>query len=128
MGTSPSVYLGETKALSTSTRCGVRRSGVDEFAHPQQAPLKLHDETWAGILRNQGLRISQEVEIVPELSRWLVLHVLILLWSHLGQAELFGTCWAGHSWRKQFGLGYGCSVAPSKGRIFCLPLTQLETG
>ena len=48
---------GETKALSVSTRCGVRRPAVDEFAHPQQAPLKLHEETWAGLLKNQGLRI-----------------------------------------------------------------------
>ena len=55
----------ETKALSTSTRCGVRRPAVDEFVHPQQAPLKLHAETWAGLLKNLGLRISQEVEIVP---------------------------------------------------------------
>ena len=38
---------------------------MDGSAHPQQAPLKLHDETWAGILRNQGPRIFQEVEIVP---------------------------------------------------------------
>ena len=36
---------GETKSLSTSTRCGVRRSAVDESAHTQQAPLKLHEET-----------------------------------------------------------------------------------
>ena len=56
---------GETKALSTSTRCGVRRPAVDEFPHPQQTPLKLHEEAWAGLLTNQGLRISQEVEIVP---------------------------------------------------------------
>ena len=38
---------------------------MDESAHTQQAPLKLHEETWAGLLQNQGLRISQEVEIVP---------------------------------------------------------------
>ena len=48
---------GGTKSLSTSIRCGVRRT--------QQAPLKLHEETWAGLLQNQGLRISQETEIVP---------------------------------------------------------------
>ena len=56
---------GGTKSLSTSTRCGVRRPAVDELAHPQQAPLKLHEEAWAGLLQNQGLGISQEVEIVP---------------------------------------------------------------
>ena len=38
---------------------------MDESAHLQQTPLKLHDETWAGTLRNQGPRISGEVEIVP---------------------------------------------------------------
>ena len=48
-----------------STRCEVRRPAVDESAHTQQAPLKLHEETWAGLLMNQGLQISQEVEIVP---------------------------------------------------------------
>ena len=49
---------GGTKSLSTSTRRGVRRSAVDESAHPQQTPLKLHVETWAGLLRNQARRFS----------------------------------------------------------------------
>ena len=35
--------------LQACTRCGVRRLAVDEFAHPQQAPLELHEETWAGL-------------------------------------------------------------------------------
>ena len=71
-----------------SARSGVRRSAVDEFVHTQQTPLKLHEETWAGLLRNQGPKIFREVEIVPGvLSVWLVLHVLIILLSHLGQAE-----------------------------------------
>ena len=56
---------GGTKSLSTSTRCGVRHSAVFESAHPQQTPLKLHEETWAGLLRNKGPKIFQEVEIVP---------------------------------------------------------------
>ena len=54
---------GGTKSLSTSTRTGVRRSAVEKLASPQQAPLKLHEETWEGLLRNQG--IFREVEIVP---------------------------------------------------------------
>ena len=54
-----------TKSPSMSTRCGVRRSAVFESAHPQQTPLKLHEEAWAGLLQNPGLHISQEVEIVP---------------------------------------------------------------
>ena len=49
---------GETKLLSTSTRRGVRGSAMDESAHPQQTPLKLHEETWAGLLCNQGRRFS----------------------------------------------------------------------
>ena len=36
-----------------------------EFAHTQQTPLKLHVETWEGLLRNQGPKIFREVEIVP---------------------------------------------------------------
>ena len=38
---------------------------MDVSAHTQQASPKLHEEMWAGILRNQGPRIFQEVEIVP---------------------------------------------------------------
>ena len=59
-----------------------------ESTHTQQTPLKLHEETWAGLLRNQGPKIFREVEIVPGvLLKWLVLHVLITLLSLLGQAE-----------------------------------------
>ena len=60
-----SCVYGGTKSLSTCTRTGVRRPAVGKLASPQQASLKLHEETWAGLLKNQGLRISQEVEIVP---------------------------------------------------------------
>ena len=48
-----------------SARLGVGRPAVDELANPQQAPGRLHEEAWAGLLQNQGLGISQEVEIVP---------------------------------------------------------------
>ena len=47
--------------------------------------------------------------------------VLLTLLCHLGKAELSGTCWAGHSWRNQIGLGYGCSVVPLEERVFFLP-------
>ena len=60
-----SCVSGTTKSLSTSTRSGVRRSAVYESAHTQQTPLKMHVETWAGLLRNQGPNILREVEIVP---------------------------------------------------------------
>ena len=63
LGDNASVYKGETKSLSTCTRTGVRRSAVYDFAHTQQALLKLHVETWEGLSLNQG--IFREVEIVP---------------------------------------------------------------
>ena len=76
------------KSLSTSTRTGVRRSAVCGSAHAQQTPLKLHVETWAGLLRNQGPKISRRWKSYRGvLSLWPVLHVLIILLSHLGQAE-----------------------------------------
>ena len=56
---------GETKSPSMSTRSGVRRSAVYGSAHIQQTPLKLHAETWEGLLRNQAPKIFREVEIVP---------------------------------------------------------------
>ena len=56
---------GGTKSLSTCTRTGVRRPAVEKLASPQQASLKLHDETWAGLPMNLGPRILREVEIVP---------------------------------------------------------------
>ena len=54
-----------TKAPSMSTRLGVRRSAVEKLASPQLTSPKLHVEPFAGLLRNQGLRFSQEEEIVP---------------------------------------------------------------
>ena len=48
-----------------STRFGVGRPAVEELASPQQASPKLHEEAWAGLLKNQGLKISQEVEVIP---------------------------------------------------------------
>ena len=60
-----SCVYGGTKSLSTCTRTGVRRPAVEKLASPQQASLKLHDETWAGLLKNQGPRIFREVEIIP---------------------------------------------------------------
>ena len=56
---------GETKTVSTSTRCKVGRPPGKELAALQQAPEKLHVETWAGRKRGPRLRMSQEVEILP---------------------------------------------------------------
>ena len=54
-----------TKALSMSTRLGVRCPAVEKLASPQQAPGSLHGEVWASILQNQGPKIFREVEIIP---------------------------------------------------------------
>ena len=63
-GRSSCVY-GETKSLSTCTRTGVRRPAVEKLASPQQASSKLHVETWAGLLKNQGPKIFRDEEIIP---------------------------------------------------------------
>ena len=47
------------------TRCQVRRPAVKKLASLQQAPGRLHDETWAGRAQRSNLLISQVVEIVP---------------------------------------------------------------
>ena len=78
---------GRTKALRTSTLTGVRRPAVEKLASPQQASLKLHEETWAGLLQNQGLGISQEVEIVPGCAvRVACPSCTVSVLGHLGQA------------------------------------------
>ena len=103
---------GGMKRSSMGSLCKVRLSAWKKRSFSQQESGKVHEEAWTGLLQKQGLRISEEVEIVPGvLSRWRVLHVLITLLCHLGQAELFGTCWAGQSWRTQLGLGVPCSAA-----------------
>ena len=77
-----------TKAPSMSTRLGVWCPAVEKLASPQQAPGSLHGEVWTSILQNQGPKIFREVEIVPGCAVTVpVLHVLIILLSHLGQAE-----------------------------------------
>ena len=106
---------GGTKALSMRTRLGVGRPAVEKLASPQQAPGRLHEEAWAGLLQKQGPRISQEVEIVPGCA------VTVACPSCLdnssvspGPGRVFRDMLAGQSWRKQQGLGYGVSGEPSK--------------
>ena len=65
---------GGTTAPSTSTRVRVRRSAVEKLASPQQAPGNLHSRRLQSCMSRC-------------LSVWPVLHVLIILLSHLGQAE-----------------------------------------
>ena len=120
---------GGTKAPSTSTRVRGRRSAVEKLASPQQTSSKLHVEVWEGLLSNQGMRFSQEEEIVPGcVASGARPSCLDDSPEPPGQAESLGTCLAGPSWRKQYGLGYGCFGVPFGERIFFLPLTQLETG
>ena len=54
--------------------------------------------------------------------------ILISLLCYLGQAVKLEGNWVGHRWRKLAGLGCGFSGVPFKGRIFFLPLPNLETG
>ena len=89
----------------------------------------MHDEMWAGLLKNQGPRISRVEEIIPGCA------VTVACPPcpdnspvSPGPGRVIRNMLAGHSWRKQFGLKYGCSVVPSKGRNFFLPLMQQETG
>ena len=120
---------GGTKSLSTCTRTGVKRPAVEKLASPQQASLKLHEETWAGLLQNWGLRIFQEVEIVPGCAVRVASPsgpdyypeppgpgIVIrnrLGWSKLEKTERSGVWFSG---------------VPFKERIFFLSLTQQETG
>ena len=108
---------GGTKAPSMSTRLGVRCPAVEKLASPQQAPASLHGEMWAGILQKQGPKIFREVKIVSGCA------VRVARPSCPDYSP--GPPGPG---RKQSSLEYGCSVVPSKGRIFFLSLTQQETG
>ena len=54
-----------TEPVSMSTRCQDRCPAVEKFASSQQAPRRLHDETWAGGVGNLSLPISPAVEIFP---------------------------------------------------------------
>ena len=54
-----------TKPMSMSTRCQVGCLAVEKPASLQQAPGRLHVETWAGRNGNPSLPISQVVEILP---------------------------------------------------------------
>ena len=56
---------GGTKPMSMSTRCQVGCLAVEKPASLQQAPGRLHVETWAGRNKNPSLPISQVVEILP---------------------------------------------------------------
>ena len=111
-----SVHLGGTKALSTSTRCKVGRPAVKELAPFQQAPEKLHVETWAGCTQGLDLKISQDVQA----NRLVCCH-------GRDQAVLLGRCWGGHSWRKSEVRGLVVRACLERGE-YVLPFLQRETG
>ena len=121
--------LEGTKASSTSTRIGVRCPAVEKLAFPQQAPGCLHGEIWASILQKQGLKIFREVEIVPGC----VVDVACpscpdYSFEPPGPGRIIRNMRGWTLEKKHLGLGYGCSVVPSTGKIFFLPFAQLETG
>ena len=100
-----------------------------ESAHTQQTPLKLHAETWEGLLRNQGPTIFREMELGSGCA------VTVACPSCLdfspeppGPGRKIRNMLGWSLLEKQKGLGYGFFGVPSKGRIFFLPLTLLETG
>ena len=75
---------GGTKPMSMSTRCQV---GCP--ASLQQAPGRLHVETWAGRDGNPSLPIFQVVEILPGCADMVTrLPLLSSLPCHLGRAEV----------------------------------------
>ena len=115
---------GGTKAPSTSTRVRGRRSAVEKLASPQQTSSKLHVEVWEGFLSNQGMRFSQEEEIVPGCVASGARPSCLddspgrIIRNMFGWSQLEKTVRSG-VWLFRGAL---------RGRIFFLPLTQLETG
>ena len=79
---------GGTKAPSMSTRLEVRCLAVEKLASPQQAPGSLHVRYGPASYRTRARRFSGRWKSYRGVqSLWPVLHVLIILLSHLGQAE-----------------------------------------
>ena len=112
-----------------STRLEVGRPAVEKLASPQQAPGRLHEEAWAGLLQKQGLRIFRVVEIVPGCAAVVACPTCpdhspeppgpgratrnMLGWSQMEKTDKSGV------WLFRVAL---------KGENLFLPLTQLETG
>ena len=86
---------GGMNRSSTGSLCNVRLSAGKKRSFSQQQSRKVHGEMY----RVRGFP-GRWKSFRGVLSRWLVLRVQITLLCHLGQAEFFGTCWVGHSWRK----------------------------
>ena len=87
--------------MSMSTRDQVGCPAVEKLASLEQAPGRLHVETWAGRNGNPSLPISQAVEILPGCADMVTcLPLLSSLPCHLGRAEKLGMGCVGHFWRK----------------------------
>ena len=115
---------GGTKPKSTSTREQVGCPAVEKLASLQQAPGRLHVETWA------GTRCEPQPADFPGGGGNpagvcgygdLPSPLLSSLPCHLGRVQRLGMGWVGHFWRKQPGLGYGCSGVPCRviSAFFC---------
>ena len=109
----------ETKALSSSTRCKVWNRSLLLFSRRHK---------WTGLLMKQGLKISQEVEIIPGCA------VSVTCPSCLdnspvspGPGRVIRNMLGWSQLEKTDRSGDGSSVVPSKERIFILPLTQQKT-
>ena len=107
---------GGNKADEYSTRCQVGCPAVENPASLQQAPGRLHVETWAGRVGNPSLPISQVVEIMPGVCGYGD--------SPSSSSLLFRITWAGQRSSEWDGLvtdgensqvwGFGCSGVPCR--------------
>ena len=86
---------GRNKADEYEYSVPGRVSCCKELASLQQAPGRLHVETWAGREGNPSLSISQVVEIMSRCAD-MVTRLLSSLLCHLDRAEKFGMGWVGH--------------------------------
>ena len=121
--------LAETRALRTSTRCKVGRPAGKELAPLQEAPEKLHVETWAGCKQGLDVKISQEVEMIPVCAVTVsYLSSLFnapvppgpgsVVWTMLGWTQLEKTARSGVWWFR----------GALKEEMFFLPFLRRETG
>ena len=112
---------GGTTPRSMSTWGQVWRPAVEKLASLQQAPGRLHVETWAGRDGNASLSISQVVKIMPGCAD-MVTRLLPPLFSSVslgpGGEVRNGTGWS--LMEKTARSGVGCSGVPCReGQCIC---------
>ena len=87
VGRGPQVR-GGTKRATTGSLRQVWLSAGKKRSFSQEQARKLHEEMWANLFEKQGPLISGRWKSFRGvLLWWLVLHVLFVLLSHLGQVE-----------------------------------------